>query len=216
MIELPEGIELVDPRPVAAEAPYTYFLPFAAEISAVAVGDSVKAVFRQTTGETDYDAERMWVDILAIEGDDFIGILANQPFDMPLLKLGDRVRLPRTHVIDTQFADESRRPATPERREYWDRCFVDDCVLEGRSHADYLYREEPDMGQEGDKYPDSGWRIRGSDEAIEDDEANSREPRYVALGKVLNADDRWLSLIDSPVGSHFRWWPEDSAYIELE
>ena len=27
MIELPEGIELDDPRPIVADAPYTFFMP---------------------------------------------------------------------------------------------------------------------------------------------------------------------------------------------
>ena len=216
MIELPEGIGLVDPRPIAAAAPYTFFLPFESELAALAPGDRAKAVFARNDGEGGHDAERMWVDITAIEHGDLIGTLANEPFDMTTVRLGDAVRFPLTHVIDTQFADPRRRPATPPRREYWDRCFVDDCVVEGRSHADYLYREEPDMAAPDDRFPDSGWRIRGTEDAVEADEANGREPLYIALGKVLNADDRWLSLIDGPVGTHYRWWPEHDGYVELE
>ena len=93
---------------------------------------------------------------------------------------------------------------------------VDPCVVEGRSHADYLYREEPDMTRDGDQYPDSGWRIRGTDEAIAADERLGEKPMYIALGKVLNADDRWLHLIDREIGSAFLWDPERDDYIELE
>lgn len=59
------------------------------------------------------------------------------------------------------------------------------------------------MAQVDDEYPDSGWRIRGTSEAIEADEAAGRTPQYVALGAVLNEDDSWLSLVDEPVGSAF-------------
>lgn len=80
---------------------------------------------------------------------------------------------------------------------------MDDCVLYGRSPVDYIYREEPDMGDPGAKYIDSGWRIRGTDEAIAEDEATERLPQYVAIGAVLNRDDTWLDLIDAPIGSRF-------------
>ena len=42
------------------------------------------------------------------------------------------------------------------------------------------------MTREGDKEPDSGWRICGIDEAIADDEAHERTPQYIALCKVLD------------------------------
>jgi len=216
MIELPEGIELNDPRPIAAESPYTFFMPFDVELAALKPLDGIKAIFRQTVGEPKYSAERMWVLIEAIEDGEVIGTLDNEPSGMDRIKLGDRVRIPLTHAIATAFHKDNPRPETPEIREYWDRCFVDDCVLEGRSRIDYLYREEPDMTSEGDKYPDSGWRIRGTEEAIEADERDGNKPHYIALGKVLNVDDGWLNLIDSPYDSHFRWWDEESRYLELE
>nr|WP_237451827.1 DUF2185 domain-containing protein [Qipengyuania oceanensis] len=93
---------------------------------------------------------------------------------------------------------------------------VDACVVEGRSHADYLYREEPDMRRDGDEYEDSGWRIRGTDAAIAEDQQRDDAPLYIAIGKVLNADDRWLHLIDSPVGSAFQWDAQTQDYVELD
>ncbi len=77
---------------------------------------------------------------------------------------------------------------------------VDGCILAGEP-LDYLYCEEPDMTRQGDRYPDSGWRIRAAPDAIERDESG---PEYIALGRVLNQDDRWLHLIDAPVGSAFQ------------
>lgn len=213
-IELPPGIALVDPRPVAAEAPYTFDMPHPAQLAAIGPGDLVKAIFEQLDGETEYSAERMWVEIEAMDEFGITGKLANTPADMPLLKIGDLVRLPPTHVIDTYFVVNTP-PELPPRREYWDRCFVDDCVVAGRSRADYIYRETPDMTREGDKYPDSGWRIRGTDEAVETDKANGDKPHYIAIGKVLNADDNWLHLIDREPDCHFRWDDEEDRYVEL-
>ena len=46
-IVLPEGSALDDPLPIAAESPYTYFLPHPDELAALKPGDGVKAIFRQ-------------------------------------------------------------------------------------------------------------------------------------------------------------------------
>ena len=45
------------------------------------------------------------------------------------------------------------------------------------------------MTQDSDTYPDSGWRIRGA-AAFSDDTDEDAAPEYVALGAVLNKDDR--------------------------
>lgn len=213
-IVLPAGIQLDDPRPIAAGSPYTYFLPADAELAALEPGDHVKTIFRETAGGCEFDAERMWVLLDAIDGGFAAGRLDNEPSDMPSLRCGDAVRVPLTHVIDVNYREGKQWPDVPERREYWDRCLVDPCVIDGRSHADYLYREEPDMTRDGDKYPDSGWRIRGTDEGIEEDKSVDKAPEYVAIGVVLNADDRWLHLLDQEVGCAFKWDAVQDDYVE--
>ena len=215
-IELPEGIDLEDPRPIAASAPYTYFMPFPEELAALGPGDGVQAIFHEIAGGRAYDGERMWVLVERIENGIVVGKLDNQPHDMPSISLGDPVRIPLTHVIDCTYVEGKTAPLVPYPRVYWDRCFVDACVVEGRSHADYLYREDADMTREGDKYPDSGWRIRGTDAAIAEDEGLGKGPLYIALGKVLNADDRWLHLIDREISCAFQWDAQRDDYIELE
>lgn len=179
---LPPGIALNDPRPIAAEAPYTFELPHEIELAALKPGDEVKAIFRQTEGYTKYSAERMWVLIERIEEAVVHGTLDNDPSDMPLIEAGMPVSIPLSHVISCTFHADNPRPEVPDRRDYWDRCMVDACVVQGRSHADYLYREKPDLTREGDKYEDSGWRIRGTNEAIADDEERGESPLYIALG----------------------------------
>lgn len=194
-----------DPRPIAEEAPYTYFLPTENELLALQPGDAVKLVFRSHPAGLKWGAERMWVELSEVDGGRLQGKLDNDPFDMPQLKVGDIVSFRRADVISIRW-DEDRTlepPPPPARRDYWERCVVDSCVLEGRSLVDYLYREEPEMAQPDDKYLDSGWRFRGTDEAISEDERLGLEPQYVALGAVHNHDDSWLELIDEPTGSRF-------------
>jgi hypothetical protein len=210
------GWTIDDPRPTTAEAPYTYYTPSADLLAAIAVGDLVKAVFRPHPANRDYDAERLWVTVKAVEGDTLIGSLDNEPLDIPQLRAGMTFRVPRARVIDIRWADPDSAPQEPPRRWYWERCIVDDCVANGRSRVDYLYREEPDLTREGDNDPDSGWRIRGTQEAIDDDAANGKSAMYIALGKVLNEDDRWLHLIDEPVGEAFQWWEEEQRYVRLD
>lgn len=214
-IKLPPGIKLEDPRPIAASAPYTFEMPWPEEVASLGPGDYAKAIFLGIDAEGKPCAERMWVTIERIANGLVIGRLGNEPLDMPAIKLDDPVRIPMTHVIACSYQTGKPLPQVPERRSYWERCFVDACVVEGRSHADYLYREEPDMTRDGDQCADSGWRIRGTDEAIAEDERLGEKAMYIALGKVLNADDRWLHLIDREIGCAFQWDAGSEDYIEL-
>ncbi len=200
---LPPGVEINDPRVLAAQNPYTFWLPHPVSLAALEPGDIARFIFFQSDGATQYNAERMWVLIQRIDDGYISGILDNEPVDMPRIKRGTEVCLPVSHAIDFEFAPGKRGPPPPRQREYWDWCFVDSCVLEQRSHVDHLYRETPMPRRDGDTDPDSGWRIRGTPEAIADDERHDRPPQFVALGAVLNRDDSWLHLIDAPTGAAY-------------
>ena len=204
---------LDDPRPIAAGAPYTFYLPSVGLVDTVEPGDMIQAIFRPDPPDREFDAERMWVEVDSIEDDQFVGRLVNTASDIPQLPLYTKVSVPRTHVIDVEFAEGKIVPRESDKRWYWERCMVDACVLDGRSRVDYIYREDDDMAAPDDKYPDSGWRIRGTDEGIAEDDQMGRHPSYVAVGAVLNQDDRWLGLIDEPVGSAFIWSEPDRAFI---
>lgn len=194
-----------DPRENAARAPYTYFLPSENELLAIEVGDQVKIIVRSHPPSREWDAERMWFVVTAAAGDSLTGTLDNQPLDIPQLIQGTSLRFRRSDVTDIIWADDRSitPPAPTPRREYWDRCLADQCVLDGNAVVHFLYREEPDGDTVEDEYSDSGWRIRGDYRNIDDAELDDREVAYAALGAVLNRDDRWIHLIDEPIGSRF-------------
>ncbi len=193
---------LVDPRPIAAEAPYTFFLPTDAELAAVARKDLVKLMFEYDQQTEKWSAERMWVTVEKSEGENFRGVLISHP-DEPTspLHAGDEISFDPHYILAIEWNDPTLSPQAPHLRQYWERCLVDDSVLNGEEPVEYIYREEPDMTEEGDTYPDSGWRIRGRMGNATDEAVEARSFSYVAIGAVLNRDDSWLGLIDAPIGA---------------
>ena len=202
---------IVDPRPIAAEAPYTFFLPTELELGAIAPGDLVKLIFELVPPGETYTAERMWVGITEIGPNGILGTLDNEPYEAQL-RPGDIIEFQRYNVIAVDFGDRAASLPRDHRREYWERCLVDRCVLDDSEPVEFLYREEPDVAHKGDEYPDSGWRIRGRRGSTTDDDMDNRKLGYVALGAVLNRDDSWLHLIDAPVGSAFMRDFENNLY----
>jgi hypothetical protein len=156
------GYVLIDPRPISEEAPYTFFLPSETEVLAIRSGDLAKLMFEHVPAGQDWGVERMWVTIEGNDSGDMIGRLTSTPSE-PTARIqpGDIVRFAPHFVVGIIWANPERAPPPAERREYWERCLVDQCVLDGIEPVEFIYREEPDMQTEGDKYPDSGWRIRG-------------------------------------------------------
>jgi hypothetical protein len=203
-----------DPRPRAAEAPYTFSLPAPEELSALAPDDYVKLIFVSVPTS---NVERMWVMIDAIDGDNLVGLLANEPKDMPGLNFRDTIAFSRHAIIACQWGEDRDSYPTPPppNRTYWERCLVDRCVIDEGVRVHFLYREEPQPTSEDDD-PDSGWAIRGDYRGLSKEELDARETAFVALGLVLNRDDSWLHLIDEPIGSAFiRDW-ESGEFVPEE
>lgn len=172
---------------------------------AIDKGDLVKVTMRAIPASDKWDAERMWVKVLSTAPGWLEGSLESQPDDMPRVLRGTTVRLPRTHVMDVIFENPEKEAGLPPdpRREFWERCLVDQAVLDGELPVHYLYREEPKLPQDGDKFADSGWRIRGDLRGVSAEQLAERKIAYVALGAVLNQDDSWVSLIDEPSGAAY-------------
>ena len=212
---------LEDPRPIAQSSPYTYYIPPADHIAALRPGDIAKLIFLGQPGGRQFNGERMWVKVTGRDGQTLIGALDNEPFDMPQLAVGDEVHFEPHNVIAIEYENADQRPelnslSEPTQKQYWDRCLVDDCVQDGSVRVGYLYREAPDMAQEDDEYSDSGWRIRGDVSRMSDEQYESGGASYIALGAVLNKDDSWLHLIDSPHGTAFLINPDTGEFEPTE
>jgi hypothetical protein len=209
------GYTLLDPRPIAVEAPYTFILPSSLEIAAIGKGDLVKLTFEYHHQTEKWAAERMWVIVETVEADKLRGVLDNHPNEpTSQLKAGDAVVFERHHILAIDWANSEAAPPAPNYRTYWERCLVDQCVLDGEEPVEYLYREEPEPKSEADEHPDSGWCIRGRMGDATDADMAAREMAYVALGAVLNRDDSWIEWIDAPVGTRLMRDFETTAYVQ--
>ena len=81
--------------------PETFWIPKEEEKEAITPGVHVKLLFdtydlwwRRNWGE------RMWVEVVAIKKRHIVGVLMNEPFAIPRLYFGDRVKFKRDHIID--------------------------------------------------------------------------------------------------------------------
>ncbi|MEL7201698.1 MAG: DUF2185 domain-containing protein, partial [Pseudomonadota bacterium] len=145
---------LDDPRPMQKQAPYTFFLPDSKSLEALEPGDQAKLIFVPTTEGTKYGAERMWVQITEKEGTTYRGKLDNIPDDVPGLELGEMVEFEPWHIIDAESDDQQKdKNLQFPRRTFYERCLVDKCVLDDGVKVHFIYREHPDLTDDGDKYP---------------------------------------------------------------
>jgi hypothetical protein len=202
---------LVEASSLALEAPYTFYLPSKQVLAQLQIGDLVKLIFScDVENEKAWSAERMWVKITSIHGDDFQGELSNSPNYIPDLYLGKAVDSSSYHIIQTQLDDPVPNPT--ER--YWARCFVIRSVLDEKRLVGYLYHE--DVDEKGRERNFSGWTLAACDEseAYLDDDENWQ---YVVLGAVLNIDDRLIDLLESKFVGEFEWmWSEqDKRYTKI-
>lgn len=197
--------EIVDPRPIAASAKYTYFLPTSDQLNAIGAGDFVQVTARAIPPSEKWDSERVWVRVESANPDWIEGTLDSEPSDMPLLPIGSKIRAPRTHIINILFDSPEKEAALKSEppREFWERCLVDQAILDGKLPVHCIYRQAPNLTRDGDKFADSGWRVMGDMRNASEEELAERKLAYVALGAVLNRDDSWVHLIDEPIGSAY-------------
>lgn len=193
---------LADAAARVKEGKYTFYRASPDEILKVRTGENVKLIFAFESADPKApEAERMWVLVDSIDGTGgFTGRLDNHPAWISDLKAGDVVEFRDVHIINT----EHDNPDSIVSR-YLPRCYVTQRVLREGSRVGYLYREEPDNER------DSGWRLFAGDESPEYMEG-AGNVAFVSLGAVLNHDDSFLTLLDSPVGGAFARDPQTGEF----
>lgn len=198
--------QLQDPAEQRQNAKYTFAFPSQMELDKVAAGVTVKLIFQlKNPGENVPEAERMWVDVVSRNEDGTLtGTLDNDPRCIDDLKHKDVVTFELKHIIATNLPVQPDDDCMVEK--YFSRCFVTRRVLYDEQKVTSLYREEPDQPN------DSGWRILAGDET-EDYMEDTENVFYVSLGAVLNCDDRFVHLLDQPVGSCFEFDDASGKFV---
>lgn len=82
------------------EYPDTFKIPSKEEIDSLKVNDLVKLIFVEKNGNPETVPERMWVKIIEINKDDFVGILDNKPYYIESIKYGDEIVFKIENIID--------------------------------------------------------------------------------------------------------------------
>lgn len=199
--------QLQDVTQIAADAPYTFYLPSHKTKSKLTGGNLVKLMFNcDVENENGWNAERMWVEIIQRKGNDFIGRLDNIPFYIPDLKLGDEICFQALHIMQTDVEEVEEDIV----EKYLPRCYVTSSVLRDKNPVRQLYRESPAE----DEKNFSGWTLYSG---LEDDDylEDGDNWHYVSLGAVLNIDDGFINLLDSPVDSEFAWDDNLNQFIAI-
>lgn len=168
-----------------AEFPYTFYIPSKQVIDILSVGDIVKLRF---VGETEKDGlagERMWVEITNRNGDNFKGILTNEPYGLNDLTVGQEILFKTEHICDTEYKDSSSSK--------WDYYFDTKVIVSNdaldKREFNFMLRDNPNGEQ------DSGWTVLSG---YEDDEFvnNPDNLQCVSIGVILNIDDSILDFVD--------------------
>ncbi|WP_282081450.1 immunity protein Imm33 domain-containing protein [Aquimarina algiphila] len=191
--------KLTDSEDLAKKNKYTFYKPSREITKNLEIGNIVKLTFEFDSSNSEHPgAERMWVEIIEINGDKYKGKLDNHPFYLHELYAGDEIFFEHKHIIDHDL--DISEPNLVDK--YYDRCFATNKVLYENAPINYIYREEPMKEDEERDYVDTGWRILSgdeSDEYMEDLENIS----LVSIGSVLSRDDSFIDLLDSEVGTSF-------------
>ena len=169
------------------EAPYTFYIPSEEVTSILSIGDIVKLIFVGETENEDCAGERMWVEIIHRNEENFKGVLTNEPYYLKELKAGQEVSFQAKHICDTEFED----PTASKWDYYFDtKIIVSDDVLD-RGEFNFVLRDFPNSEQ------DSGWTFFSG---YEDDSFinNPDNLQCISIGVILNIDDSILSFIDEP------------------
>ncbi len=190
---------------------YTFFVPHETVIARLKKGDiaQLRFMLKNPVGEQP-ESERMWVEIISIEGSSFNGILTNQPKYIEHLETGEQIEFESYHIMNTELKSDA--PNLVEK--YIHRCLASNEVIRDKKRVKYLFKNAS-KGELRDGIFDSGWIIMSGEEDQEYlDDANNIS--VVSLGAVLNIDDSIISLLEEPTGSEFEWDEDQKKFMRLK
>jgi len=79
-----------------------FAIPTEQERRTLVTGDHVQLLFlfadKEPDGSLIAQGERIWVAVVAVEGDEYVGVLQSSPLTLSVLSEGDRVRFAAEHV----------------------------------------------------------------------------------------------------------------------
>jgi hypothetical protein len=179
--------------------PRTFLKPTDEDISSLKIGDLVRLFFVfDFVSDDGCRAERMWVEISEINGDQFAGYLNNQPRYLKDIHVGDLVRFERKNIATVLVPlalDESQKAIISPR------------ALEKRQ-INWALRS-PERHHESD----SGWQLYFGDETEE--YLDSIRPSLITLKDVLAFEPR-LEEVFAGTGSEYEWDEAIFGYLKVK
>jgi hypothetical protein len=191
----PKWIGLGDAEQAHRDAPASYSIPRFEQRNSLRVGDLVKLVFLgDRPSDQGHTGERMWVQVVEIVPNGYVGALDNQPRFLVDLKPGARISFGAHHVIALHEARSGLRVP------YGLSASVTSDILRGAwpAEAERIAPDQPDS---------SGWIISSGT-------APSSERVLVLVDDLLERFRVLDSILDEPVGTRWVWDADRLEYIQ--
>ncbi len=179
--------------------PRTFQRPTEREIQQLKIGDLVRLFFvLDSQSKEKRSAERMWVEIFEINGENYKGYLTNQPYYIHELSLGDIVKF-KTENIATVLTDLNINENL--------KAIISKRALEKRQ-VNWILREETSREE------DSGWQFYFGDE--DQDYLDIVENcQIITLKEVLSFEPRIETILGSSHNA-FEWNEEENQFVEAD
>lgn len=165
-------------------------LPLAESRRALIVGDKVRVtVLYDRPLDDGARLERLWIDVTAVAGARYAGVVASRTRHLETLQAGDRIDFGPEHV-----GEILPRPGD-EGWEDMRRLVLVSAALDGRVRPELVWREP------GRDAYDSGWRAVGPGEGRD----ALHPPVKWSVQRLLQRELRLISIVALPVGTEARW-----------
>jgi hypothetical protein len=202
--------KLIDAEKKAKKYPYTFAKPSKKVLAKLKVGDCVKLAFDfDSSRKSDPAGERMIVEIIQINGEEYIGKLKDEPVFIHDLFQDSLIPFKMKNIFDHDLG--IIEPSLVEK--YLPRCIVSNKILNKNEPVGFLYRIKP-SDPCSSVFGDSGWIILTGNESKEELKTNANF-NCVSLGAVLNVDDSFIDFLEAPVGSSYKR-SENGKFEELD